>query len=1020
MPTAIKSPFSGLRFRRTAASLAVACTLLLAAAQIPAGGLSDRTLVVLEATRVVGGLGLLLFWLGWAVSDLVLPDEWKEHELLLLPLIGLCVFVPAAYFLNFFLDMKAATAAMAIGAAPLGLRRLKRGSPVAPWTRDLAVPALAALLLLFVALIPHVIQDSLGLLAQSMDEETYHGLAKYLLTYPAGSGAPGPVAFVSRLLANDYRPQGFGFQYLLAGASAASGVEPFDAYLPTIYMLLSIGVISWHLFYRRVLLLSPNFARIATVLYAVHGLPLWIAAYGYALQTAWIALTPLALTGLALVLLSGGRKAMAITGLVIGTMIATETRVVTTHVGVTALGVAVYWLIADRKASTAKRLVLLAASAGVAAAPSVWYFVTNMMLTGSGVSILQNRGLLDSWGPGIGDFFPLEVIVGLESNELAKISEPIGSLAWLTPIGSAMSALAPYLAYVVLAAAIAGTGWLQRRNPVSVVFLGSFVIWMAATRFVLEFPYGYFKLFGVAAPLLLGFAVAGASLIRQARWMDNSVAYGVWKQRALLLAGCLFALFLVRNSSDSFLFSARGWGISIPPSLVRGVADFGSSTTPSSRVYITGATRYPVPESRVVIRKNHRLGMQSQDETSELWSQRLHALVASSLTGRQIYGRFETEVWKPWSNLSPSVDYDYYVLTRDEDPRVFGLDSADSVTVAEGLVLYKSPGANRVDSSRLLAERGTLRVDDQLPLSFEAGTNRIGFYPLSGSPATMESGRIRVGLMALTETTVNVSAGGRQWSVLLDPGLSWYTTPTVSLPSPVKVEATGWNPVRVVSLREMLPGKEALERSNDSILSSETILDATGVSMDLWFSNPAKDGQGVRANIGIPGSGLEERTLALQPAAGASRLLLRFPLDGGKLQQSRNGEEAVPIEHFPWLERSRGILHLRFRRGQEKPLDIPLASATVDGGKITELIPFIDPVQVRLWGYDQRSARIAPPHPTTLEGSLVRADRPFIYAVTGGQRHWLPDSAAGNSTSEPRILTPEQLWLIPPGLPADR
>ncbi len=993
---------------------------LFAAGQLPGGLLGDRALVVLEATRVIGGLGLFLYWLGWAVSDLVLPIEWREYELLLLPLIGLCVLIPAAYFLNFFLDMRAATAVMAAGVAPLGLHRLMHGRPVARWTRELAVPATSGFLLLFVALIPHVIQGSLGLLSQSMDEETYHGLAKYLLAYPAGSDMPGPPVLVSYLGTSYGRTEGYGFQYLLASGSAVAGVEPFDAYLPVVYLLLGLGASTWYILYRRVLLLTPAASQIGTALFALHGLPLWIASYGYARQTAWVTLTPLAISALAVVLQGGSRRAITLSSLVIGSLLATETRVFTTQVAVTAVGLAVFWAAVDRRFSTAKRLVTVGLLSGIVAAPAVWHFVNSMIVMGGAGSLLRDQALMADWGPGLGDYPSMAVALGLESNVLVRINEPMESLAWMGSFSAWMSTTAPYLSYLLLLAAGTGAFRLAAHNPLAFAFVSPFFVWMAATRLVLSFPYGYFKLFGVAAPLLLGLAVAGVSTLGQRNWMSRSATRNVAQRGVLLLACSLFALFLLRNSAESFLFSARGWGMSIPPSLVRSVAEFGNTTALNSRIYITGATSYPLPEGRVVIRRNHRLGMQSKEEASETWSRRLHALAAFSLTGRQIYGDFGTLVWKPWTHLSPTADYDYYVLTSEEDPRVFGLDPSDSVAIAEGFVLFKSPGADRADSRKLLAARGTLRIDDGLPLSFEAGVNRLGFGPPSGLTATTESGRVRVGLISLTETTVDVSADGRHWSLLLDPGLSWYTTPTMSLPSPVKVEATGWNPVRVVSLRELPPGKESLERSNDSILSGETILDTTGVSIDVWFSNPAEDGEDVRANIGIPGSGIEERTVAIRPATGADRVILRFPLDGGKLQQPQSGVEAASLEHFPWLETGGGILHLRFRRGHEKPLDIPLASATMGEGKITELTPFVEPVQVRLWGYDQRLARLNPPDPIILEGSLVRADRPFVYTVAGGQRHWVPEPGVESPYSEPRILTPEQLWLIPPGLPVDR
>jgi hypothetical protein len=1008
---------------------------------VPGSGLPDRGQVVLEAARVVLGLLLLLYYLGWSLSDLLLPQEWKSYAPLLTPLIGLVALVPLCYFLNYVFGIKEATLVIVVAVFPLAARRFKRGSPTGPWNSSLAVPAVGAVLLLCVALLPHLIQGSLGLLSQNFDEEAYFYLAKYLLNYPTGASAPGPALPIAGLLysggtsmqgsviptagffTSTYRAEGFGSQYLIAVASAVSNVDTFDAYQPTTYVVLALGVIGWHLLFKEVLHLQGRAAGIATAMFTICGLPLWLASYGYDRQICWITLTPFAVSALVLALRSGRGSPLALCALTVGAALSIEARVVAVQLAFTAAGLGVYWLVFDRSLATLGRIAIVAVGAITFAAPLVWYFVQGMVASGAGVHVLGDSELLATWGPGFGDFPPVEVGLGLEPNVFAKISEPINGLSWLDPLNIAMSASAPFLAYIVIAAAVIGGASIARRSPVLLAIVGSLLAWLLAMRLLLPFPYGYFKLFGILGPLTLGLAVVGVSWL-----LGRRAAFGPAARRAakLVVVFCcvLVALFLMRNTSYGFLFGARGWGLSIPPSLVNSIAAFATATAPESRVLVTNSEYYPVPANWILLRKDHRGAIGSLEEASVVWGTRIHSLVASSLIGRETYGLFRTE-WFDLQRLLPDGSYDYYVLMSDEDPRLRGLDDSDRLVAAEGVSLYRTPHTGRASSGQILSARGTLSIDDKTPLVVQLEPGGFKFEPQSGtqdaSQSTATDARVSVGLMALTDTTVDVTIGDHSTSLLLDPGVTWYTTPTVSLPSTLRVESTGWSPAKVVSLRMLPPGDEGLDRSNDVILLNETVADRDGVKVGLWLSNPAQDLAGTldpRANLVIPGSPPIERTLALRIPARGESWVLHLSSDGN-VQQLLNGVEPVPIAPLPWLHNG-GLLSIWFRLGHLKPVKVPVAIAE-NGDQQLTLLTYADPAQIRLGvlGSSPNGAASSPGL-AAMEGTRVRSERGFEYLIEGGRRHWIPDSMASGAQDEARTLPPEQLWLIPPGLPAKR
>ena len=981
----------------------------------PATMMGGRLLLVGHAARAILGLAVPSLWIGWAVGWLLLPSRWKSYELLLMPLVGIAVLVPASYFLNYLVDMRMATVILMLAAAPPALLRLRRRPSTHISPPETVIPIVAALGLLLLAIVPHLVQGSLAMLSRNFDEETYYYLARYLQSFPAGAAMLGPASPVLAQGTDYFRAEGWGYQYLLALASAASGVNTLEAYLPTSYLLLAFGVPAWYLFFREVLLLPRRWSAVGVVLYSAHGLSLWFASYGYARQTAWIALTPMVVASIFMVLKIGGLKPTLLAGLSIASLVAMESRVGITEMVMIATGLAVYWLLIERRPGFILRLGGVAIVAATAAAPALWYFARFYLVSGGGVSILKaGPERMANWGPQMQGFPPIQVALGLEPEAIVKIAEPIPLLSWLDPLNLAMSASSGYFAYPLLLLAALGAYFIGRKNPLAVALTAGFFVWMGVTRVVLQFPYGYFKLFGVVGPLMLGFAIVGAFHLRDLPAARRVFMLPSWMRGRWLVLGCLLlAIFFVRNTAYSFLFSARGWGLSIPPALMERISSL-EDTEPGARVYVTSNARYPVPEDRYLIRKDHHEAMQSKEEASMAWSTRIHAMAWTSLVGREIYGVFKTFYWQ-WSRVLPDDGYDYYLLYSDEDPRCRGLDRSDIITEGDGIALYRAPTNARTSAEQILAGRGTLRLDGGNPLVVSASVDGFSFGESPVGASVSGQGRVRLGLLALKEMTVDVRAGSLNRRLALDPGLSWYTTPTLSLPATIRVDAAEGELLRVVALRSLSPGAEDMDRSGDSIVSSEIVADGGGVNVDLWLSNPMKDAKGATANLSVSGDANTESRLSMDEARGGERWLLSFPAGGGPVQLGESAEMAKGVR-LPWIE-SGGPLSLVFRLGREIPREVLLGSlARLADGKI-QLDRYVDPVQQPLWGSDDRPKEKQPPDLSALEGALVRAEGGLTYLVQGGRRHWIADAADAGVYGSPLLISPEQLWLIPPGLP---
>lgn len=1013
-PARLRVPFLS-RSRPIALGLGT-LLLLICTHLVPFSWFDARGQVALEAARVVLGLTLLLSWLGWAFSPFLLPHQWKHYEIALTPLLGVALFMPAAYLLNYLVDMRTASALMVVLSSPFGLRRFLRRRPLPPPFEGGWVPAACALGLLVAAFIPHVVQGSLGLLAYNGDEEGYFDLASYFLVYPAGSGSPGPAGPVFGHLAVDYRAEGWGYYYLMAAATAVSGVAPFSTYLAASYFLLSLSVLAWYLFFRETLGLPRGWAQVAVALYAVNGLPLWFAAFGFGRQISWLTFTPIVLSSFALIVRNAGIRAVVFAGLITGAFVMTETRLAVTHLATVLAGLALYWLMVDRRPSWVVRLSLAGTMALLVAAPALWYFVQAYLVQGSASTMFSRQSSdVVLGGPNMTRFFPFQEVLGLDATDLSKMREPIQQFSSLEWLDSGMSAVAPYLAYLLLLMALIGILAALVSDPLAVALVGGYFAWVGFTALVLRFPYGYFKLSAAGCPLLFGFVAFAAAWFS---WTKPRIQFGAlaWRRWVLVLVLSLFVVLMVRNSAYSILFGARGWGLSIPPDVVRGMFSLGQSTEVGSRVYISGFAEYPMPDHLYRLRKEHRLAMQSPEETRIVWAKRVRAMITSGLIGREVYGVFSTRVWD-WSQVLPDDGYDYYILESGEDPRARGLDPGDVVMVADKVILYRSPGRARASAEQILVGRGSLRVDGKTPLVFSAGVGEVALTKEKDGGLRAGSGRVRIAILALAETTVELSAGSLRRSLAVDPGLSWYTTPDIHLPATVTLTVSGAEPIRVVALRALSTGSEELDRSDEAILSSEVTATSEAVDLELWYSNPVRDAKGASASIDVRGPKSVEQDLAMAVPDRGERWLLRFPLRGGGPQQFRNGVEEVPMRPVPWLENGGGQLLFRFNLGRERPKEYPLANAVLENGVLVRLERYLDPVQLRLWGYYHRDERIVCPSLESLENTIVRSEGGLSYLVSSGRRHWLPSISPETGSVDARTLAPDEVWCIPPGLP---
>ncbi|HEX9014844.1 MAG TPA: hypothetical protein VF960_02450, partial [Chloroflexota bacterium] len=474
----------------------------------------DYLQTALEAALVVAVFISLDYFFGLGVASILVPEEWRKHALLMPLLLGWCVLVLALVFVNAFVGVQYGL--YPLMAAALGLNVFavfKRKVRIGDW-RAAMIPILLALGLVVLALLPHILQRSLGLVVLNQDEEEYYPVANFLLLFPGRADAHlWAGAFIKFL------PWGWGVPYLIASVSAITGMSTFLTYAPVNYLLLGLSVPAWYLFFVETLELPRREAVVALCFYSLLGLPLWFAAYGYGTQMSSLVTVPLGVAAFTTALERGGLRRMILAGIVVSAGLVCFYRGIALQYVFLFIPVGLVVLATKRSLKPVARglaILLIAVASGFPAHLGAG----NWFLRPGGLS---SQSLDISGGWNLDYFQPAGVMLGLQSFPIAVDDANVGPLA---DFGFPSATAADTLAWILLAAALFGLVRVSKRRPVALAVVVGTALSLGFNRIVLNYPYGWVKLMPISAPLVYALAVGSANdLVRLAR--------GLWGRWAM-------------------------------------------------------------------------------------------------------------------------------------------------------------------------------------------------------------------------------------------------------------------------------------------------------------------------------------------------------------------------------------------------------------------------------------------------------------------------------------------------------
>lgn len=251
----------------------------------------------IELISIVIAFIFLLYWSGIGLTRIVIPEKFKDYELLAIPFLGLFIVLFFAHILSFIgLGSRTFTWIILVMIAPLNIYAIKKkGLPRINPSETIPVLIVTAVVFL-VGMLPLFYEGYLTVVGTNGDAAHYAALSDHFLANglapPEGKGT-WYTNIIQWLLTS--ATSRLGPMYFQSMIGASTGLEGYKTFTVLINLFRSILLFSVYLLIRSEGLLSRKGALFAIVMLGINSSLYWLATNDYLAQTMMASVLPLAL-----------------------------------------------------------------------------------------------------------------------------------------------------------------------------------------------------------------------------------------------------------------------------------------------------------------------------------------------------------------------------------------------------------------------------------------------------------------------------------------------------------------------------------------------------------------------------------------------------------------------------------------------------------------------------------------------------------------------------------------------------
>lgn len=267
---------------------------------------------------------ILMYYVGFGVSKLILPDEYQKNELLIIPFIGLSILTTIPYYFAYIgINSKISLLIFLLASSILNYIAIRKKQRIELNINENFIPIIIAFIVLLIALSPLINLGYLTVIGSNGDAMTHCLVSEYLENHgtspPGASPSQADLNIINSRLTSHYP---LGFHFFQSFINILSGTRAYANFSVLTGLFLSLNILSTYVFARQ-MTEDKITSILAIALIAFNSVLFWVHYDNFGPNLLGVSLMPLGMVAAFIALKNQTKKSLIFSSLLLAATFST-------------------------------------------------------------------------------------------------------------------------------------------------------------------------------------------------------------------------------------------------------------------------------------------------------------------------------------------------------------------------------------------------------------------------------------------------------------------------------------------------------------------------------------------------------------------------------------------------------------------------------------------------------------------------------------------------------------------------
>lgn len=267
---------------------------------------------------------ILMYYVGFGVSKLILPDEYQKNELLIIPFIGLSILTTIPYYFAYIgINSKISLLIFLLASSILNYIAIRKKQRIELNINENFIPIIIAFIVLLIALSPLINVGYLTIIGSNGDAMTHCLVSEYLEnhgTLPPDTTPSRPDQNIINHRLTSHYP--LGFHFFQSFVNILTGTRAYANFSVLTGLFLSLNILSTYVFARQ-MTEDKKTSILAIALMAFNSVLFWVHYGDFGPNLLGVSLMPLTMSVTFITLKSQTKKSLIFSSLLLAATFST-------------------------------------------------------------------------------------------------------------------------------------------------------------------------------------------------------------------------------------------------------------------------------------------------------------------------------------------------------------------------------------------------------------------------------------------------------------------------------------------------------------------------------------------------------------------------------------------------------------------------------------------------------------------------------------------------------------------------